>query len=183
MKHQFSTHLGQPANESHAELLERIKRRSVASNKRIDSRCELAAQAFVAVPSLKSRAYEVLEISRSGMFLAFRDAKSTREEFERHSIEPGTSVEVAFSAPLTEGRHRFSVRASIARITRQGIGVQFATRNPPQLAALRELFPDASEDKASENSQERVSHRAPERKLQLKRPPDTSGWLDWELED
>ena len=47
------------------------------SGKRSDPRCRIEAKAFVAIPGLTSRAYEVGEISRGGMFLGFREAHST----------------------------------------------------------------------------------------------------------
>ena len=98
--------------------------------KRSDPRCRIEAKAFVSIPDLTSRAYDLVEISRGGMFLGFREAHSTLLDFEQNSVELGVSVEVAFSFSLPDGAQRFSVRGQISRITRQGIGVQFSTHNP-----------------------------------------------------
>lgn len=182
MKQQFSTHEGQAGTESQAEPLEKNERKVADENKRIDPRCALAIQAFVAIPSLQSRAYGICEISRGGMFLAFRDARSTKLELEQNDIEPGTHVEVAFSVSLPDGKHRFRVRARIARITAYGIGVQYITHNPPQLAALRELFSQAGADMEVADPKTRDSD-ATEAKRMLANPSASTAWQDWELVD
>ena len=154
------------------------------ANKRVDRRCEIAAQAFVAIPSLPSRAYEISEISRGGMFLGFKDARSTALELEQRGVEAGVHVDIAFAVTLPDARHRFGVRARISRITQRGIGVQFATRNPPQLAALRELFSAPGEQSAAVVSGPPGSNRAQAReKKVLQKPADSAAWDDWELLD
>lgn len=156
------------------------------SRRRSDPRCRIEAKAFVAIPGLTSRAYDLVEISRGGMFLGFREAHSTLLDFEQNSVETGVSVEVAFAVSLPDGIQRFSVRGKISRITRQGIGVQFSTHNPPQLAALREIFngvqkralagPDASAGNPPEAER-------PERRRTLEKPSEDAAWADWELLD
>jgi hypothetical protein len=149
---------------------------------RTDPRTSLAVQAMVAIPSLPPRAYGVCEISRGGMFLAFRNARSTRLELEQHKIEPGTAIEVAFTAALPDAKHRLRVQARIARITQHGIGIQFARRNPPQLAALRELFAQAELEPAAHAA---LPERpvAGERQRTRVEPPDSASWQAWGLED
>lgn len=172
MKNEVSTHSDQPGHDRIAN----------DADKRIDPRCPLVVEAFVAIPSMQSRAYGICEVSRSGMFLAFRDARSTRLELEQNNIGPGTDLEVAFTASQADARYRIRVRARIVRVTTHGIGVQFATRNPPQLAPLRELFPPAGEDVAYTNPQDRGLDRfeaTPTRSA----PSDTAGWQDWKLVD
>ena len=182
MKQQFSRPEGQTGTESRAEPLEKNDRKAADENKRIDPRCALAIQAFVAIPSLQSRAYGISEISRGGMFLAFRDARSTKLELELNGIESGTHVEVAFSVSLHDGKHRFLVRARIARITAYGIGVQYITHNPPQLAALRELFSQAGADMAAPDPQT-LDLDATKAKRMLAKPSASTAWQDWELVD
>lgn len=180
MKQQFSTIAGQPGTESRAEPLEKNDGDIDGENKRTDPRCALAIQAFVAIPSLQSRAYGICEISRGGMFLAFKDARSTKLELEQNDIETGTHVEVAFSVSLPDGKHRFRVRARIARITRYGIGVQFITHNPPQLAALRELFSHAGAGLGIADPQTRKKDATEARRM-LANPSAASAWQEWEL--
>ena len=108
---------------------------------RLDPRCELESQALLSIPPLNSRVCEVHEISRGGMFLAFTDAVTTLVEMEKADIETGAYADVAFAALVDGERHRFNLRGRIARISRRGIGLQFVTHNPPQLAALREFLP------------------------------------------
>lgn len=107
---------------------------------RLDPRLALVVQAVVEVPGLPSRTYGVCEISKGGMFLAFKDAGSTYADLERHQVDAGTGCEIAFAAKVKDQTERVRVSAEIVRITRHGIGVRFATRNPPQLSALRDLF-------------------------------------------
>lgn len=182
MKHDNRIRLEQEETGAEALPQEQRSRSPNVAGKRFDPRCKLATQAFVSIPSLMSRAYEVCEISRSGMFLAFKNARSTWLELEHGNIELGTNVEIAFAVSLTDTKHRFSVRARIVRITKKGIGVQFTTSNPPQLAALREIFPRASEETESVNPQNPVSSHA-EKKRKISKPSGTSGWQDWELFD
>ncbi len=182
MKQQFSTPEGQAGTESQAEPLEKNDRKVADENKRADPRCALAIQAFVAVPSLQSRAYRICEISRGGMFLAFTDARSTKLELEQEDIEPGIHVEVAFSVSMPDGKHRFRVRARIARITSYGIGIRYLTHNPPQLAALREIFSRAGADMEIPDPQTLRSD-ATEAKRMLANPLASTAWQDWELVD
>ena len=156
------------------------------SGKRSDPRCRIEAKAFVAIPGLTSRAYEVGEISRGGMFLGFREAHSTLLDFEQNGVETGVSVEVSFAVSLPDGPQRFSVRGQISRITRQGIGIRFATHNPPQLAALREVFSgvrEESEPGSAASAQEAAEAVQVERKRMLKKPSDDAAWASWELLD
>lgn len=155
---------------------------SDTSSKRTEPRTELTTQAFVSIPPLNSRAFQILEVSRSGMFLAFIDAATTLFEMERGAVEKGANVEVAFAVPVGGQRHRVSVRARIARITRQGLGVEFYTRNPPQLAALREIFSSAV-NKAPVSSQRREPNLIKEKSRVIEKPSDSSGWQAWELLD
>ncbi len=116
--------------------------------KRIDIRHNVDTTAFVTVSSLPAKAYAVKEISRGGMSLSFRDSSSTRLELEQYGVERGDPVEMAFVVRLNDTKNRFNVRARVVRITRQGIAVEFLTHNPPQLAALRELFAPAQDGAA-----------------------------------
>lgn len=179
MKHELSTQLANEGTESQTESVQTMS----GVNQRFDPRRELTTQAFVAIPSLPSRAYAICEISRSGMFLGFKDARSTQLELEQGGVEPGVYVDIAFAVQLAGDRHRFSVRARIARITKQGIGVQFTTRNPPQLSALSELFSQPGKETASAGGQDRPA-KGPERQQTLSRPlPEQSAWEDWDLVD
>ena len=115
------------------------------SEARLDPRLALVVQAVVEVPGLPARTYGVCEISKGGMFLAFKDAGSTYADLERYQVDVGTRCEVAFAAKVKDQTERVRVSADIVRITRHGVGVRFATRNPPQLSALRELFARADQ--------------------------------------
>lgn len=152
------------------------------ADKRIDPRCTLVVQALVSIPSVPPRAYAICEVSRSGMFLAFRNSRSTILELEQGDIGPGTDLEIAFTVSQSKTKYRIRVRARIVRITSQGIGVQFATRNPPQLAPLRALFPPAGETVGYANPRDRSEKDADDRRTLLA-PPKSSAWQDWELLD
>ena len=167
---------------SHTAPCERNHRSANDPDKRIDPRCTLVVQAFVAIPSIPSRAYGICEVSRSGMFLAFTDARSTRLELEQNNIGPGTDLEVAFTVSQAGAKYRIRVGARIVRMTSHGIGVQFATRNPPQLAPLRELFPPPEAVVDDTNPPDR-DLPGPEIRKTLSAPLDTTGWQDWELVD
>ena len=120
------------------------------------------------------------------MFLRFREAHSTLLDFEQNGVEIGVSVEIAFAVSLPDGPQRFSVRGRISRITRQGIGVQFATRNPPQLAALREVFSGVREESgpgSAASVQAAAEAALAERKRVLKKPSEDATWTNWELLD
>lgn len=156
------------------------------TNKRSDPRCRVEAKAFVAIPGLTSRAYDIVEISRGGMFLGFREMHSTLLDFEQNSVETGVAVEVAFAVSLPDGPQRFSVTGQISRITRRGIGVQFSTHNPPQLAALREIFNGDRESSAptmtaSTGNTPQVTQ--PDQKRTLEKPSEDAAWANWELLD
>jgi len=179
MKHELSTQPAIEGAESQTESAQKMR----GANQRFDPRRELTTQAFVAIPSLPSRAYAICEISRSGMFLGFKDARSTQLELEQGGVEPGVYVDIAFAVQLAGDRHRFSVRARIARITKQGIGVQFTTRNPPQLSALGELFSQPGNEITAAGGQDRPA-KVPERQQTRSKPlPEQSAWKDWELMD
>ena len=154
------------------------------SNKRSDPRCRVEAKAFVAIPGLTSRPYDVVEVSRGGMFLGFREVQSTLLDFEQNGVEKGVSVEVAFAVSMPEGPQRFSVTGQISRITRQGIGVRFSTHNPPQLAALREMFNSVRESAAptvSASSESAPQVEQPQRRRVVEKPSEDAAWTDWEL--
>ncbi len=116
------------------------------------------------------------------MFLAFKDAQSALLELERADIEPGANVDIAFAASVADNRQRFSVRAQIMRITRRGIGVQFVTRNPPQLAALREIFERARTEADVADRRGNVPSAAANKRTVLE-PPSAAAWQDWDLLD
>ena len=120
------------------------------------------------------------------MFLRFREAHSTLLDFEQNGVETGVSVEIAFSVSLPDGPQRFSVRGQISRITRQGIGVQFATHNPPQLAALREVFSAVREESVSgsaASARGAAEAARVEGKRIFKKPAEDAAWTNWELLD
>lgn len=148
-------------------------------NRRRDPRTELKAQAFVSMVGLASRAFRIHEISRGGMFLAFGDAR-TALDMEHESIEVGSDLEISFSVVVDGTRDTFSVRARIRRITRKGIGVQFLTRNPPQLGALREIFAGPEEEWVNPNPAQAAALGA-NRPRVIQKPADDSGWQDWEI--
>jgi hypothetical protein len=125
------------------------RRSERAQHHRHDPRQNLDTQAFVSISAIPTRAYVVKEISRGGMFLGFRDPRSTRLELEQNGIECNTPLEIAFVVSSGDTKNRFNVSGRIRRITREGIGVAFATHNPPQLGALRDLFAHLVTDEAS----------------------------------
>lgn len=149
-------------------------------NKRRDPRVELVAQAFVSMVPLNSRAFQIREVSRGGMFLEFRDG-STAVDMAREHIEVGTDTEIVFALFMDGSRHTFNVRARIARITRTGIGVQFLTHNPPQLGALRDIFGIARGEASPPNHDPVISIKSNRSRVVLQKPADDSGWQDWEL--
>jgi hypothetical protein len=107
---------------------------------RIDPRVALAVQAVVEFDELPARSYGVCEISRGGMFLAFKDPEVILQEYEKHGIGSGSHCEVAFSVTLPHHRQHLRVPAEVVRVTEHGIGIKFVPRDPPQLAALKRLF-------------------------------------------
>ena len=113
---------------------------------RVDPRRAIKTQALVSIPSLRTRAYILREMSRSGMFLAFGDRGTCRIELEQYGIECGTHAEIAFVTSAEGAIQRCNVRGQIVRITREGMGVAFLTHNPPQLAQLRGFFSCSESD-------------------------------------
>jgi hypothetical protein len=107
---------------------------------RVDPRVALAVQAEVELEGLAPRGYGVCEISRGGMFLAYKDPEATLQEYEHHGIDGGTACDIAFSVQLPGHRQHLRLSATIVRITEHGIGVQFKPHDPPPLAALNQLF-------------------------------------------
>lgn len=186
MKLEFTPYL-QPEEEGpHSDQAAAREAAPGRSSKRSDPRCRIEAQAFVSIPGLTSRAYDLVEISRGGMLLGFREAHSTLLDFEQNSVETGVSIEVAFAVSLPDGVQRFSVRGRISRISRQGVGVQFSTHNPPQLAALREIFNDVQE-RVAPGAAAAVGNTPdvvqPDRKRILEKPSEDAAWTNWELLD
>lgn len=153
--------------------------RQDSRNKRLDPRMDLVTQAFVTIVPLSARAFQIREVSRGGMFLAFKDSM-TLGDIQGAGIDRGTDAEIAFAVVQDGARHAFNVRARIARITPKGIGFQFHTRNPPQLAGLRELFKSAPEDPAAAMLPETTSARETVRRV-IQKPADDTGWQDWEI--
>lgn len=152
------------------------------NGKRVYPRVEFSTQAFVTIPPLKTRVFQVREISRGGMFLSFKDASSTLTEIENEGIAKGSSMDIDFSVILGREKHRVNVRAKIARITRKGLGVEFNTHNPPQLASLRDFFPSAfsRNDKVSDKVKVTPS-RGPQE--MFRKLAQSSDWKEWELEE
>ncbi len=182
MKHDLPTDLEPADDDRLSATRDRGDRRANAELRRAEPRSEFTTQAFVSIPPMSSRVYEIREISRSGMFLAFKDAQSALLEIERADIEPGANVDIAFAASVADSRQRFSVRGQIMRITRRGIGVQFVTRNPPQLAALRELFARAGIE-AQETDRRSAAPSEASAKRTVVEPPSAAAWQDWDLLD
>ena len=149
MKPETSTHPERGPDEPSEGQRVQVESIEDVTKHRSDPRYELVAHAYVTVPSLPTRVYTLQEISRGGMFLAFGDRSTTRLELEQNGIERGTAVEIKFAISAGEEKHSFDVRANIARITRQGLALEFLTHNPPQLAALRELFERAGANTAA----------------------------------
>jgi len=110
------------------------------TDSRVDPRVALAVQAEVELEGLAPRGYGVCEISRGGMFLAFKDPSATLQEYEDHGVEGGAPCDIAFSVRLPDHHQHLRLSATIVRITEHGIGVQFKPRDPPPLAALNQLF-------------------------------------------
>lgn len=154
---------------------------SSPTSRRADRRFELLTQAAVSIPPLSNATYEVREVSRGGIFLAFKESGQLLK-IDSVGIGVGANAEIAFSVLVEGRRQQFSVRARIARVERRGIAFQFLTRNPPQLAALRALFSQSDPEMALSATGTKaipvVRHR---RKVQ--KPADNSGWQDWELVD
>jgi hypothetical protein len=107
---------------------------------RVDPRVALAVQAIVEFDGLPARSYGVCEISRGGMFLAFKDSAATLREYETQRIGKGSLCEIAFSVSLPHHRQHLRIEAKVVRETEHGIGVKFVPRDPPQLVALKRLF-------------------------------------------
>ena len=186
MKLEFTPYPQQEETGSNSDQSAAREAAQSGANKRSDPRCRVEAKAFVAIPGLTSRPYDVGEISRGGMFLGFREAHSTLLDFEQNGVETGVAVEVAFAVSLPDGPQRFSVTGQISRITKRGFGVQFSTHNPPQLAALREIFNGVHGQAAAAavspvgKGPEAVQQ---ERKRILEKPSEDAAWTSWELLD
>lgn len=169
-----------------ALLLENMAKQALVSgdtreSRRSDRRIELVRQASVLIPPLRATIYEIREISRGGMFLAFKQPGQLLQ-IDSADISVGANAEVAFTVVLESQRQQLSVRARIARIGKKGIGFQFLTRNPPQLADLRALFSQSDPETVTNARQPRaVPVTTQQRKIQ--KPADDSGWQDWKLAD
>ena len=162
------------------ERRQKNDRRLNAEDRRTDPRIGLEVKAFVSMPPLTCRGLQIRDISRSGMYLAFKDAGSTLFELKRAGIETGTKAEIAFAVYLSEKRHGFSIHARLARITQKGLGFEFLTHNPPQLSALRELFSTAEREVSAPDQYNAVAFPNDNQRV-IQKPSDKSGWEDWEI--
>jgi hypothetical protein len=134
------------------------------------------------MPPLMTRVGELREISRGGLYLAFKDAVTTLFEMENAEIDVGAYADIAFNAPLDGVPHRVNLRSRIARVDHRGIGVQFVTHNPPQLVVLRGYLPP---DEHKTVAPTVLQHANPpgRRRQAIKKAPAGSGWQDWKLLD
>jgi hypothetical protein len=150
--------------------------------RRLDPRVVIRSLAAVSMPPLTTRIGELREISRGGLFVAFKDAVTTHFEMESAEIDVGAYAEIAFSAPLDGELHRVHLRSRIARVDHKGIGVQYVTHNPPQLGVLRDYLPRVEKTQVPPSV---LRHTNPpgRRRQVVKKAPDNSGWQDWQLLD
>ncbi len=153
-----------------------------SNGKRTDPRTAFITQAFVSIPPLSTQAYQVNEISRGGMFLAFKGASTTLSEMEYAGIDRGAPVEIAFAVSLNGKQQRIRVRAKIARITKRGIGVEFVTHNPPQISGLRELF-SAEADTTYEHHEQKDTRTRLDPSQVFRQLAQSSDWKEWEIEE
>lgn len=154
--------------------------KDAAADARVDPRLALVVQAIVEIGGLTPRTYGICELSRSGMFLAFKDEGSTRTDLERNLVDPGTRCEIAFAATIKGEQEWVRVTAEIVRITRHGIGVRFSTRNPPQLSALKDLFMRV-EREAPPRAYSSTEQDGRKGEAVREDPAKTDSWRDWQL--
>jgi hypothetical protein len=150
--------------------------------RRLDPRRAIRSLAAVSMPPLMTRVGELREISRGGLFVAFKDAVTTLFEMENAEIDVGAYAEIAFSAPLGGELHRVHLRSRIAHVDRKGIGVEYVTHNPPQLSVLRDYLPPAEAAQVPQSIR-RHTHPPGRRRQVVKQAPANSGWQDWQLLD
>ena len=91
--------------------------------------------------------YGVCELSKTGMFLAFTNADTTKQSLTDNLVQPGTELHIAFSVPVGGRKLRCELPAEIARITEHGIGVRFLTNDPSQLSDLIDEFANSHSPK------------------------------------
>lgn len=111
-----------------------------AAEKRIQRRFACAVKVSVEIPFLPTMVFSALDLSRSGMFLAFTDPDAAKGNFEDDLVRTGKHLTLMFAILIHGTRHQCQVRARINRVTESGIAVEFINRNPWQLAELIDLF-------------------------------------------
>jgi hypothetical protein len=109
--------------------------------KRGAPRFPLPVRAVVEIPGLPPREYGVCEVSRSGMFLAFLDARETRPEFEQSGNAPGVEIAISFEVMLPDASYHCDLPARVVRTTHSGIGVEVAEPHRAELDALIARLP------------------------------------------
>ena len=125
---------------SDARIDPQEQRRTKVAAKRIHKRFACAVKISVEIPFLPTMVFAALDLSRSGMFLAFPDPDAAKGNFEGNLVRTGKHLTLLFAILINGTRHQCQVRARINRVTESGIAVEFINRNPWQLAELIDLF-------------------------------------------
>jgi hypothetical protein len=112
-----------------------------AQQRREAPRYPLPVRAVVEIPGLPARDYGVCEISRSGMFLAFLDARMTRPEFEQSEAGPGTGLKITFEVTHPDVHFRCDIPARVVRATHAGIGVQVDDASHADMETVISMLP------------------------------------------
>lgn len=108
--------------------------------RRDNPRAIFETQAVVTISSLPPRSYVIHDISPSGMFLNFQNARTTTFELEENGVECGTQLDISFLFWRDNKKQNCSVRARIVRISKAGIGIAFLRYDPPETRRLREVL-------------------------------------------
>jgi hypothetical protein len=107
-----------------------------ANNQRRFARHSVYLDALVTIPGCATNLCKIRDYCQAGMFISWDRNKAQTAAF---SPRTGETLIIDFGVELPEGKERFEVEATVARILLTGIGVSLAQDYPEALAALAHL--------------------------------------------
>lgn len=113
--------------------------RAAPAEQRLHPRSPLYLDALLSGGLLDARACKIRDCCPDGLFLSVDPEEGELTYTSERPIARGDQVEVHFFAPLDGHSRGFSLRASVARVLSNGIGVALVGPDPLALRALSEM--------------------------------------------